>query len=426
MSNDQPSTAFKENHSQPQTGYQFDLVIFGATSFVGQILTTYLIEHLGTEGDIAWAIAARSSSKLNQLKQSYGEKAENLPIIIADSHDEASLQAMCNQTRVIVSTVGPYALYGELLVKTCAESGTDYTDLTGEAHWIKKMQDKYQQTAQQSGARIVNCCGFDSIPSDLGVYALQQHAMAHFNHPLPHTKLRVKALKGGASGGTVASMIEAIKAAKADPQMRRQMGNPYLLCGENHQYQQKAHSVKGPMFDNEFNAWISPFIMEAINSRIVLRSNVLLGMPYGSNFTYSEGVLNGPGFKGRMAAMMSTLGFAALGIGLYFNPLRALLKKFVLPAPGEGPSPEAQLKGFFDLRINGRDDQGDQLRLKVTGNRDPGYGSTAKMLAQAGLCMAMDIKKEDCPGGFLTPSVAMGDALIKRLEDHAGLAFKLL
>jgi len=405
---------------------QYDLIIFGATSFVGQILTTYMIEHLGTKSDISWAIAARSSAKLTELRDSYGDSASQLPMIIADSHDEASLQAMCSQTRVIISTVGPYALYGELLVKTCAETGTDYTDLTGEAQWIKQMQDKYQQAAQDSGARIVNSCGFDSIPSDMGMFTLQQQAKEKFNHPMPHTKLRVKAIKGGASGGTVASMIEAIKAAKADPKVRRQMGNPYLLCGKDHQYEQKAHSVKGPIFDKEFNSWVAPFIMEAINSRIVLHSNALMGMAYGKDFTYSEGVLTGPGFKGRAGAVMSTLGFGALGVGLFFSPLRALLEKFVLPAPGEGPSPEAQLKGFFDLRLRGADNDGNHMMVKVTGDRDPGYGSTAKMLAQAGLCLAMDIKKEDQAGGFLTPSTAMGDALIKRLEDHAGLAFTQL
>ena len=405
---------------------QYDLIIFGATSFVGQILTTYMIEHLGTKSDISWAIAARSSAKLTELRDSYGDSASQLPMIIADSHDEASLQAMCSQTRVIISTVGPYALYGELLVKTCAETGTDYTDLTGEAQWIKQMQDKYQQAAQDSGARIVNSCGFDSIPSDMGMFTLQQQAKEKFNHPMPHTKLRVKAIKGGASGGTVASMIEAIKAAKADPKVRRQMGNPYLLCGKDHQYEQKAHSVKGPIFDKEFNSWVAPFIMEAINSRIVLHSNALMGMAYGKDFTYSEGVLTGPGFKGRAGAVMSTLGFGALGVGLFFSPLRALLEKFVLPAPGEGPSPEAQLKGFFDLRLYGADNDGNHLMVKVTGDRDPGYGSTAKMLAQAGLCMALDIKKEDQAGGFLTPSTAMGSALVKRLEEHAGLTFTRL
>ena len=409
-----------------QPSNQYDLIIFGATSFVGQILTTYLVEHLGSETDISWAIAARSEAKLTALRDSYGDSAKQLPIIIADSHNEASLLAMCAQTKVIVSTVGPYTLYGELLVKACAESGTDYTDLTGEAQWIKQMQDKYQEAAQQSGARIVNSCGFDSIPSDMGMLTLQQQANKQFGHPLPHTKLRVKAIKGGASGGTVASMIEAIKAAKADPKVRRQMGNPYLLCGKDHQYQQKAHSVKGPMFDKEFNSWVAPFIMEAINSRIVLHSNALMDMAYGKDFTYSEGVLTGPGFKGRVGAVMSTLGFGALGVGLFFSPLRALLEKFVLPAPGEGPSPEAQLKGFFDLRLYGADNDGNHLMVKVTGDRDPGYGSTAKMLAQAGLCMALDIKKEDQAGGFLTPSTAMGSALVKRLEEHAGLTFTRL
>ena len=402
----------------------YDLIVFGATSFVGQILSNYLVETIGVNGDISWAIASRSESKLALLKESLGSTASELPVLIADSHDEASLQALCNKTRVIISTVGPYALYGELLIKACAESGTDYTDLTGEAHWIGMMKDKYNQTAEASGARIVNSCGFDSIPSDMGVFAMQQRAQTQFGHPLPHAKLRVKAMKGGASGGTIASMIEALKAAKADPKMRKKMGNPYLLCGSEHQYSIRAKTVSGPQFDPDFNCWTAPFVMEAINSRIVLHSNSLLGMAYGRDFSYSEGMLTGKGLKGRIGAIMSTVAFGMLGVGLYFSPTRALLEKFVLPAPGEGPSPEAQLNGYFDVRVHGRDDQGNQLTVKVTGDRDPGYGSTAKMLGQAGLCLALDIKKEDRAGGFLTPSVAMGDALLERLEAHSGLAFE--
>ncbi|MDB9737013.1 saccharopine dehydrogenase NADP-binding domain-containing protein [Porticoccaceae bacterium] len=401
----------------------YDLIVFGATSFVGQILSNYLVETIGVNGEISWAIASRSESKLAILKESLGDAASQLPVLIADSHDEASLQTLCSQTRVIISTVGPYALYGELLVKACAESGTDYADLTGEAHWIGMMKDKYNQAAEASGARIVNCCGFDSIPSDMGVFAMQQRAQAQFGHPLPHAKLRVKAMKGGASGGTIASMIEALKAAKADPKMRKKMGNPYLLCGSAHQYSIRAKSVSGPQFDPDFNCWIAPFVMEAINSRVVLHSNALLDMAYGRDFSYSEGMLTGKGLKGRIGALMSTVAFGMLGVALYFSPTRALLEKFVLPAPGEGPSPEAQLNGYFDVRVHGRDDQGNQLTVKVTGDRDPGYGSTAKMLGQAGLCLALDIKKEDRAGGFLTPSVAMGDALLKRLEAHSGLAF---
>jgi short subunit dehydrogenase-like uncharacterized protein len=402
----------------------YDLIVFGATSFVGQILSNYLVETIGVNGDISWAIASRSESKLATLKDSLGTVASELPVIIADSQDEASLQALCSQTRVVISTVGPYALYGELLIKTCAETGTDYADLTGEAHWIGQMKDKYNQAAEASGARIVNCCGFDSIPSDMGVFAMQQRAQAQFGHPLPHAKLRVKAMKGGASGGTIASMIEALKAAKADPKVRKDMGNPYLLCGSDHQYSIRAKSVSGPQFDPDFDCWIAPFVMEAINSRVVLHSNALLQMAYGRDFSYSEGMLSGKGLKGRLMANVSALGFGLLALGLYFSPTRALMEKFVLPAPGEGPSPEAQLHGYFDVRVHGRDDQGNQLSVKVTGDRDPGYGSTAKMLGQAGLCLAEDIAKEDRAGGFLTPSVAMGDALLKRLEAHSGLAFE--
>jgi len=412
--------------STPAAPKPFDLIVFGATSFVGQIMTTYLVQHLGVNGDIAWAIASRSESKLAELKATLGEAANDLPVLLADSHNEASLQNLCNQTRVILSTVGPYALYGELLIKSCAESGTDYADLTGEAHWIKQMKDKYQQTAQASGARIVNCCGFDSIPSAMGVFAMQKQAQSQFGHPMPHAKLRVKAMKGGASGGTIASMIEALKAAKADPAVRKQMGNPYLLCGSDHQYSQRGLSVSRPQFDREFNNWIAPFVMEAINSRVVLHSNALLGMAYGKNFSYTEGMLTGTGLKGRVAAIASAVGFGLVGVCLYFNTTRALLTKFVLPAPGEGPSPEAQLNGYFDVRVHGRDDHGNNVTVKVTGDRDPGYGSTAKMLAQAGLCLAMDISKTDHPGGFTTPSVAMGDALLKRLESHAGLGFEVI
>lgn len=402
----------------------YDLIVFGATSFVGQILSNYLVETIGVNGEISWAIASRSESKLAILKESLGDAASELPVLIADSHDEASLQTLCSQTRVIISTVGPYALYGELLIKACAESGTDYADLTGEAHWIGMMKDKYNQAAEASGARIVNCCGFDSIPSDMGVFAMQQRAQVQFGHPLPHAKLRVKAMKGGASGGTIASMIEALKAAKADPKMRKKMGNPYLLCGSDHQYSIRAKSVSGPQFDPDFNCWIAPFVMEAINSRVVLHSNALLNMAYGRDFSYSEGMLTGKGLKGRIGALMTTAAFGLLGLGLYFSPTRTLLEKFVLPAPGEGPSPEEQLNGYFDVRVHGRDDQGNQLTVKVTGDRDPGYGSTAKMLGQAGLCLAQDIAKEDRAGGFLTPSVAMGDSLLQRLEAYSGLTFE--
>ena len=405
---------------------KFDLVIYGASSFVGQILTEYLYEHIGLTRKVKWAIAGRSEAKLTKLRSSLGEGAAKLPIIIADSHDEAGLRDMCERSRVIVSTVGPYALYGELLVKVCAENGNDYCDLTGEAYWIKQMMDKYQEAAKKSGARIVNCCGFDSIPSDLGVHFLQQEGKERFGKFFNNVKLRVKSMKGGASGGTIASMIEMIVAAKADPGLRKKMGNPYILCPEKHDYRIRQTSIKAPVFDKDFQAWAAPFIMEAINARVVLRSNSLLNMAYGEDFSYGEAMLSGQGIKGRLTALGIAGGLGAFAGSLIFDPVRNLMQKYVLPKSGEGPSLQDQLNGYFDIRLHGRNKNGQQLMVQVTGDRDPGYGCTAKMLAQAALCLAFDLSADDRAGGFWTPATAMGDFLVERLSEHAGMTFETL
>jgi short subunit dehydrogenase-like uncharacterized protein len=405
---------------------KFDLVIFGATSFVGQILTEYLFDHIGLSRKVKWAIAGRSEAKLNNLRDSLGEKAAKLPIIVADSMDQPALEDMCKKSRVIVSTVGPYALYGETLVKVCAENGNDYCDLTGEAYWIKQMILKYEKTAKKSGARIVNCCGFDSIPSDLGNHFLQREGKKQFGKFFNQVKLRVKAMKGGASGGTIASMAEMIVAAKADAQVRRDMANPYILCPKKHSYSIKQTSVKGPAYDRDFGSWSAPFIMEAINARVVLRSNTLRRMAFGKDFSYGEAMLTGAGNSGRLKAIALTAGLAAFAGSMVLDPVRNLMNKFVLPKPGEGPSLQDQLNGFFDIQLMGKNARGDKLTAKVTGDRDPGYGCTAKMLAQAGLCLAFDLAKEDKAGGFWTPSTAMGDLLIERLNNHAGMSFTLV
>jgi short subunit dehydrogenase-like uncharacterized protein len=405
---------------------KFDLVIFGATSFVGQILTEYLFDHIGLSRKVKWAIAGRSEAKLNTLRDSLGDKAAKLPIIVADSMDQPALEAMCKKSRVIVSTVGPYALYGETLVKVCAENGNDYCDLTGEAYWIKQMILKYEKTAKKSGARIVNCCGFDSIPSDLGNHFLQREGKKQLGKFFNQVKLRVKAMKGGASGGTIASMAEMIVAAKADAQVRRDMANPYILCPEKHSYSIKQTSVKGPTYDKDFDSWSAPFIMEAINARVVLRSNSLRRMAFGKDFSYGEAMLTGAGHSGRVKAIALTAGLAAFAGSMVLDPLRNLMNKFVLPKPGEGPSLQDQLNGFFDIELMGKNAKGETLTAKVTGDRDPGYGCTAKMLAQAGLCLAFDLTKEDKAGGFWTPSTAMGDLLIERLNNHAGMSFTLM
>ncbi|MFB0989296.1 MAG: saccharopine dehydrogenase NADP-binding domain-containing protein, partial [Porticoccaceae bacterium] len=280
----------------------FDLIVYGATSFVGQILTRYLVEHVGVNKTVNWAIAGRSASKLDALKTSLGTAGDDLTVIIADADNADALAHMAKSTRVIATTVGPYALYGEALVKACAENGTDYCDLCGEAYWIKRMIVKYADAAKQSGARIVSCCGFDSIPSDLGVHFLQQHGQQRFGRYFNSIKLAVNAMKGGASGGTLASMIEAVKAAKSDPKLRKDMNNPYILCPEIPDLRHPQVSIKGPAYDADFQRWSAPFIMEAINARVVLRSNSLLKMAYGKDFSYGEAMLAGKGFKGRLTA----------------------------------------------------------------------------------------------------------------------------
>lgn len=405
------------------TNPSFDLIVYGATSFVGQILTRYLVEHVGVDKTVNWAIAGRSASKLDILKVSLGTAGDDLSVIIADADNADALADMAQSTRVIATTVGPYALYGEALVKACAENGTDYCDLCGEAYWIKRMIVKYADAAEQSGARIVSCCGFDSIPSDLGVHFLQQHGQQRFGRYFSDIKLAVNAMKGGASGGTLASMIEAVKAAKSDPKLRKDMNNPYILCPESPDLRHPQVSIKGPAYDIDFQRWSAPFIMEAINARVVLRSNMLLGMAYGDDFLYREQMITGKGFKGRLSAIGLTAGLGLFAVAVIINPLRAFMQRFVLPKPGEGPSPEAQLAGHFDVSLLGKNEDGQSLEVRVTGDRDPGYGCTAKMLAQASLCLAFDVTQEQCEGGFWTPATAMGGQLTDRLTQHAGMTF---
>lgn len=411
------------------TQSNYDLVVFGATSFVGQILTKYLAEYLSTQPEqLRWAIAGRSQQKLQELKNGLGRLGESLPILIADAGNPAELNALCAQTRVVVSTVGPYALYGEPLVQACVNNGTDYCDLTGETQWIKKMIEKYESQAQQSGARIVHCCGFDSVPSDMGVYYLQQQAQKQFDAPATQVSMRVKTLKGGASGGTVASLINVIQEAAADPALRKDLVNPYVLCPPDHGNSQRQIYIKTAKFDPDFNAWIAPFVMAAVNERVVHRSNALSGNAYGRNFSYNEAILTGEGLKGRFKALSVVSGLGVFMLAAVTKPVSQLMERYMLPKPGEGPTPEQQFAGRFDLRFIGKTEGGQKLRIKVTGDRDPGYGSTGKMLGQAALSLALDHYKEGQKtgrsGGFWTPASMFDDRFIQRLTEHAGLTFE--
>jgi short subunit dehydrogenase-like uncharacterized protein len=282
----------------------------------------------------------------------------------------------------------------------------------------------YHSGAEKSGARIVHCCGFDSIPSDLGVHFLQQQARGRFGKPCEVVKMRVRRLRGGFSGGTAASLLNVLKEVSADPKLRRELADPYSLWTDASPPRVRQHGVRFADYDRDFDAWAAPFVMSAINTRIVHRSNMLSGAAYGRNFRYDEAMLTGRGWRGRANAVALASALGGMVAAGAFTPTRALLGRFVLPAPGEGPDAEAQRKGCFDLRFHGRTDDGRTLAVKVTGDRDPGYGSTAKMLGQAAACLAHDAGS--AAGGFWTPATLLGDRLLTRLRDHAGLTFELI
>ena len=412
------------NENIKNSQQKYGIVLYGATSFVGQLVAAYLQKFL-TEGsadnEVSWAIAGRNQQKLEQVKEQVGNT--ELPIIIADSDDADSLNKMAAQAQVIISTVGPYLKYGEPLIKACAENGTDYVDLTGEALFIKNMLDKYQQTAKDSGARIVNSCGFDSLPSDLGVLFTQNCAQKEHGEYCETINMRVKAAKGGLSGGTVSSMATIFEELGKDKSLRKQLANPYLLNDDDNRPNVRQENVNLPQWDAENERWVAPFIMASINTRIVHRSNQLRDYQYGRDFKYDEAMWLPAGLKGRLMSYGMTAGIAGFAASMMFKPSRDLLNEHVLPKSGDGPSKSEQENGYFDIRFFGHTNNNQEVLTKVTGDKDPGYGSTCQMLAQSALCLLQDISKQEVEGGFWTPAAAMGEALIERLQDHAGIEF---
>lgn len=400
---------------------RLDVVVFGATSFVGQILCRHLVERHGTSGALRWAIAGRSLAKLDAVARDTGADVERMVVDAADAEALADLAA---STRVVVSTVGPYARYGSPLVAAVAAAGTDYCDLTGEPQWMRRMIDEHSAAAEASGARIVHACGFDSIPSDLGVWFTQQRAVERFGVPCSEVAMRVAAMKGGASGGTIASMLNLVEEAAADPSLRKLLADPYVLNPPDLRQGPRQPEVMRPMRDRVSGEWVAPFVMASVNTRVVQRSHALLGRPWGADFRYDEAMLMGSGplgaakAGGLVAGMGTFMGLTALG------PTRRALTR-VLPKPGDGPSPDAQAAGHFDLRFFGTTAGGERLRTRVTGDRDPGYGCTARMLGEAAAALA-DLDPSEVAGGFWTPATALGDRLVERLEAHAGMRFDVL
>jgi short subunit dehydrogenase-like uncharacterized protein len=400
---------------------EHDVVVYGATSFVGQILCRYLAHRHGTGGPLRWAIGGRNASKLDDVARRTGA---DVPRIVVDAADREALDEMAGSTRVVVSTVGPYALYGSELVGAVVESGGDYCDLTGEVQWMRRMIDAHHERATQTGARIVHACGFDSIPSDLGTWFTQQRAIEQFGEPCVEVRMAVKGAKGGVSGGTAASGMQMFEELAQDPELRSVVGDPYVLAPADLRTGPKQPRMGRPTRDARFESWVAPFVMAPTNSAVVLRTHALLGQPWGRDFTYGETMMTGDGLAGGVAAWGMTAGLAAVAGAASFGPTRKLLGK-VIPKPGQGPSEAKQQAGWFDLRFVGRTSGGQEIHTKVTGDADPGYGSTAKMLGEAAVAF-LDLDPQQVGGGFWTPASAFGDALVERLEAHAGVRFDVI
>lgn len=388
---------------------KFDIVVYGATGFTGQLVAEYLATHYAGKDAPKWAMAGRSLDKLATVRDAIGAPA-GTALIVADASDPASLKAMVDQTRSVLSTVGPYQLYGSELVAACAASGTDYLDLCGEPLWMRRMIEAHEATAKSSGARIVFSCGFDSLPFELGVFCVQQEAKKAFGAPASRVKTRVRDMKGTFSGGTFASAKATFAAAARDLSLVAMLQNPFVLTpGFEGPKQPRANK---PLLEEDLGSWSAPFVMASINTRNVHRSNMLMNFPYGQDFVYDEMILTGPGEKGEANAKRVVAAVNAERMGAVDGP-----------KPGEGPSKEEQKNGLYDLLFVGIGPDGKQVRAAVKGDRDPGYGSTSKMISECAICLLRDTP--EVSAGIWTPGAAMGDKLIKRLVDHAGLTFEV-
>src|SRR6516162_6866703 len=391
-----------------------DVVLFGATGFVGRLVAGYLAGH--APAGVRIGLAGRSAQRLGEVRAGLGAPAEAWPLLVADSADPESLAALARAARVVATTVGPYRQHGIKLVEACASMGTDYADLTGEVLFIRDSIDRYHEVAAGSGARIVHCCGFDSIPSDLGVLLLHQAALADDAGGLEGTTLVVKALRGGISGGTLASGMGQWDEARASVQARQLVGDPYALSpdraaepdlGDERDLDWVSH-------DRELGIWTAPFVMAALNTRVVRRSNALQDWAYGRRFRYREITGCGSGPAGPVKAVSIAAGLKTLMAGVGFGPSRTLLGRF-LPAPGQGPGEKARDAGFFRIQIHARTSSGARYVARIGAQGDPGYAATSVMFGESALCLALDGERLPGRGGVLTPATAMGATLAGRL-----------
>lgn len=419
--------------TSPTAERDHDIILVGATGFVGRLTAAHLRDH-APEG-VRIAIAGRSRAKLDAVAAELGGAAGSWPRLLIDVSDPAACADLAASTRVIVTTVGPYALYGRELVKACAVAGTHYADLTGEVLFVRDSAEAFHDVAHRSGARIVHSCGFDSIPSDLGVLETARVAAEEGAGELTDTILFVRSLKGGLSGGTIASMRQQTMTSRESVEDRRAINDPYGLSPDRAAEPTRADRAEVtpttdpakkpgrlqrigsrlPVRRTEDGHWTGPFIMASYNTRVVRRSNALLGWRYGRAFRYHEVTDFGSRAKSPFAAAGMTAGLLGVVGAMSFGPTRGLLDR-ALPGPGEGPDEEDRAKGRFRMEVVATTTSGAKYATTVAASADPGYNGTAIMLGQSALCLATDDLRSE--GGVLTPAVAMDGALVDRLRAH--------
>jgi short subunit dehydrogenase-like uncharacterized protein len=407
----------------PAAPREYDLIVFGATGFTGRLVAEVLVATLGTGGPVSWALAGRQRAKLEQVRDAIGAGPQ-LPVLTADATDPAAMAELARQARVVITTVGPYQRHGQPLVQACAAAGTDYVDLCGEPLWMAQMIPLLQGPALASGARIVFSCGFDSIPFDLGVVFLQTEMEQRLGATAQQVRARVTVLKGTLSGGTAASALATFEQMGREPALAKVMADPFALTP----------GFRGPpqpdgdqaAFDDWSGAWCGPFVMAAINTKNVHRTHALRGHPWGVDFQYDERQQTGTGSAGawraKALARQSRLQNLLLGLA----PTRELLRRFALPQPGHGPGRAAREAGRFEVVLTGATADGRRMSVRVAGDRDPGYGSTSRMITQSALCLLQDVDREATPGDVWTPGAALGLALTRRLQANAGMQFEVI
>lgn len=410
----------------PQRDY--DIILWGATGATGRRAAHHLARRCA-QCNLVLAIGGRNPAKLEAVRNDLPGAGHDIDILVGDSHDAAFMDTMAARTRVVVSTVGPFALYGSALVAACAANGTHYCDLTAEPQWMRAMIDAHQEAARGSGARIVHACGHDSIPSDLGVQFLQEVATERHGLPCRRIATRVTRMKGGFSGGTAASFLNAMRLREQDPDFGRLSQDPYALCPEGDRQGPDGPDRMMPVqvtWDGDLQAWTKPYFMGPMNSKIVRRTNAIMGYPYGRDFRYQETGLTRGGVGGWVAAVRSAIFGRLFLTAMAIAATRRMLQRHVLPKSGEGPSQEVRESGSYELVLVGKLPDGATLMARITGQGDPGVRSTTLMLTEAALCLAEDADKLSVGGGFWTPAAAMGKLLRDRVTKHAGLTFEVM